>query len=101
MSDAQQLIAEVAAKHALYYDEYADQWGSAFQCKCGWQPDPETVPDNDQEAIDTAHGQHLAAEIDTALGGLTRQTLLLNQYAAANGTPEQRQYRWASDWADS
>ena len=43
----------------------------------------------------------LAAEIDMALGGLTRQTLLLNQYAAANGAPEQRQYRWASDWADS
>lgn len=85
MSDsARDVIAEVVAAH-----QQADEYGYPVEeCRCG-------------ESFPQDYADHLAAEIDTALGGLTRQTLLLNQYAAANGAPEQRQYRWASDWADS
>lgn len=42
----------------------------------------------------------LAAEIDKALGGLKRETWLLNEYATANGSPPKRKSRLVSDWTE-
>ncbi len=44
---------------------------------------------------------HLAVQIDRTLGVLTRETVTLNEYAAANGEPAQRQSRWVSSWTAS
>lgn len=68
MSDAQKLIADVHHYH---------QWrGEVLGCGCGWNwPEERTYFCGEEDRISKAHSAHVAAEIDKALGKLTRETV--------------------------
>ncbi|OBK09036.1 hypothetical protein [Mycolicibacterium conceptionense] len=63
MSDAQKLIADA---------HYAHEWrGECLGCRCGWNwPEERTYFCGEEDRISKAHSEHVAAEIDKALGAL-------------------------------
>lgn len=67
MNDAEKLIAEVASRHRLKYDDWAIRDADFYTCECGLKTPPG----------DGIHAEwwdtHLAAEIVKALGVLVRQ----------------------------
>ncbi|WP_195167632.1 hypothetical protein [Mycobacteroides abscessus] len=89
MSEAQKLMAEVAADHTHSID---------FDfCYCGAQfISGDGITGNGVQDW----SNHLAAEIDKALGGLRREVTLLNEYAAANGEAPQHRSYWVSGWTE-
>ncbi len=67
MSEAQKLMAEVVLRHSWNYVTGSQVDGC---CECGH----DTAQDNPYYSYDRGcHAQHVAAEIDKALGGLTRE----------------------------
>lgn len=64
-SDAQKLIAEVMVTHALVYDDWAVVDADFYTCACGWHLSTSASVHD--------HAAHVAAEVDKALGGLTRE----------------------------
>lgn len=105
MSDAQKLIADVHHYH---------QWrGEVLGCGCGWNwPEERTYFCGEEDRISKAHSEHVAAEIDKALGGLTRETRT-NAMSSAGMTVDtktgeqtwhsdiRRESRWASGWKEA
>lgn len=87
MSDAQKLIADVHHYH---------QWrGEVLGCGCGWNwPEERTYFCGEEDRISKAHSAHVAAEIDKALGGLTRETQRWDKDAPNAST------RWVSGWSE-
>lgn len=61
MSDAQKLIAEVVRAHALGIREWSDSYRHR-SCMCP------------QEVGADEHADHVAIEVDKALGGITRES---------------------------
>lgn len=64
-SAAQKLIAEVMVTHALVYDDWAVLDADFYTCACGWHLSTSASVHD--------HAAHVAAEVDKALGGLTRE----------------------------
>jgi hypothetical protein len=89
MSDAQKLIAEVIGAHRSFYVHGIDH-DSCTGCRwkgCG----------------DAEHAEHVAAEIDKALGGLTPDIRYGGAYHRI-GTEqiwrEKHETRWVSGWSE-
>lgn len=61
-SDAQKLIAEVLRRHRIVWSLSGDGRSSCAADGCDWRPDD-----------DHTHVQHVAVEVDKALGGLKRE----------------------------
>ena len=107
MADARHHITQVMREHrrgtALYGD---DRGGYYYRCSCGWRIH---VTDDTP-----THTEHLAAEIDTALGGLTPEWAAVdNEGHYFGSSPNSREaaqedadnydgmtvhYRWVSGW---
>lgn len=87
MSDAQKLIADVHHYH---------QWrGEVLGCGCGWNwPEERTYFCGEEDRISKAHSAHVAAEIDKALGGLTREVGAWGKWPDSIRHPS----RWVSAW---
>ncbi|MFV8173773.1 hypothetical protein [Mycolicibacterium peregrinum] len=102
MSDAQKLIADVASKHRLKYDDWAVRDTDFYTCACGLKT----------PLGDGAHAEwwdaHLASEIDKALGGLTLEWLAVAFDARGHGylvhrtakNVDQLSSRWVSGWSE-
>ena len=67
LTDAQKIMAEVAAAHRLHYNDCAVKDADFYTCECGMKT----------PLGDGVHAEwwdkHLAVEIDKALGGLRRE----------------------------
>lgn len=88
MHDAQKLFAEVHRQHAEVYCRFTQR----HVCTCEqW---------DDTSSID--HSEHFAAELDDALGGLTRevsQATRMCSYPGSGGPCEGKAHgRWVSPW---
>lgn len=96
-----QLIADVHHYH---------QWrGEVLGCGCGWNwPEERTYFCGEEDRISKAHSAHVAAEIDKALGGLTREWLAVAFDARGHGyqvhrtakNVDQLSSRWVSGWSE-
>lgn len=88
MSEAQKLMAEVMQRHARFErwedDQGGTSWWAGYECgdDCDWRG--KTVSE---------YFEHVAAEIDKALGGLTRQ--IAGPDGCAYGYA-----RWVSGWTE-
>lgn len=93
MSDAQKLIAEVIAEHRGTVSCVGpDAWES--YCDCEWSSDYFYEGGAEDEA-QWEHDAHVAAEVDKALGGLTRKKAVVRDYPDNEGEPKSR---WVSGW---
>lgn len=70
MSEAQKLMTAVLSDHQIRHDSFSQDWDSWYCTKCrnkgGWYRHMQ------------AGLEHVAAEVDKALGGLTPQTRPVN-----------------------
>lgn len=83
MSDAQQVIADVASRHQLVKHDRRAWW-----CACG------------ADCLNTEFGwsEHLAEMVDAALGGLRTQEREIDYGLGILGVERRKQVRWVSGW---
>lgn len=85
MSEAQKLMAGVIRSHDYGGSEQDPIGGRRVEhCGCGWR----------STFVEREHSDHVAAEIDKALGGLTRQ--IAGPDGCAYGYA-----RWVSGWTEA
>ncbi|MCG7610366.1 hypothetical protein [Mycobacterium sp. CnD-18-1] len=105
MSDAQKLIADTIGRHRLernlriHNAERVEWW----ECtECGWESEEFDLNDSDvAREIERVKRGHLAAEIDKAIGGLTRE-YACGQRAGDDPRLEPiEEIRWVSGWSEA
>ncbi|AXQ62009.1 hypothetical protein I5H85_gp086 [Mycobacterium phage Royals2015] len=88
-SEAQNVIADVIGKHR----PIDSRDGEDGLCSCGWQEGVRWGPPTCAE--------HLAEEIDKALGGLTREERPRGLHRCPDPATKHTEARWVSGWSEA